>query len=233
LDDLFLRLPRLLEDRMSWALDPDRAFPTTIRLTVRMVDPRLLHKRRPFVTRSKQASVDGKALIQEKDQQNRSLLLKRHVTPLLRQLLAPSETKDINVTRLNIAVTNFQDVVRQTPETLSGQALLSASMQPKRLNPYSRKESQTSSQSVTKKSRLATNHSSQTIESTFSHIGGELNPKASISHVSPQNKVLPLSNSPKAHHVVKNAERHSQQGKLSRPSKMKATRIDHFFYKKK
>jgi hypothetical protein len=198
-----------------------------------MVDPRLLYKRRPFVTRSKQATIDGKALIQEKDQHNRSLLLKRHVTPLLRQLLAPSETNDINVTRLNIAVTNFQDVARQTPETLSGQALLSATMQPKRLNPYSGRESQNSSQPVTKKSRLVTNHNSQAIESAFSHIGGELNPKASISHVSPQNKVLPSSNSPKAHSVVKSAEQRAQQGKLSRPSKMKATRIDHFFYKKK
>ena len=62
-------------------------------MVLRMVDPGLLHKFRPFVLTgtSKQASIDGKALIQEKDQQHRSLLLKRHVTPLMQQFLGSVE----------------------------------------------------------------------------------------------------------------------------------------------
>lgn len=137
LEDLLQRLPLLLNDRTSWAVDPEQAFPTTIRLTVRMVDRCLVsHKRRPFVTQSKQSpmTTTGKTLVQEQDVKQQSVILQRLVTPLLDQLI-PATKKDINLTRLNIAVTNFQDVkTNETKVECSGQSLLPSRIQKHQIN---------------------------------------------------------------------------------------------------
>jgi hypothetical protein len=114
LDDLCVRLSRLLCDRASWSDDPSRSYPTTIRLTTRMMDPRLAMKRRPFVTHSKQTAINGKALMKGsddvlEDETKQAGILKEWVTPLVRQLIHSSI--DINLTRLNLAVTNFPDAV--------------------------------------------------------------------------------------------------------------------------
>ena len=117
LGQLFDRLPRLLKDRTSWSKRPDSAYPLTIRLTARVVDECLRStKRRPFVTRSAQCRFDGQRLLHTKDLKNQSEMIKNAVIPLVRQLLGGSSTKDVDVTRLNIAVTSFQDI----PELFDG-----------------------------------------------------------------------------------------------------------------
>ena len=116
--DLFVRLPLLLRDRASWSCNHSKAYPTTIRLTVRLVDNNLTNnnttanrkkrRRRPFVTNSKQAPINGKRLLEEKDSKVLIQILKQSISPLLNSLLSGSE--DINITRMNIALTNFQDI---------------------------------------------------------------------------------------------------------------------------
>jgi len=110
--DLVWRLPRLLDDRRNNSDSPERAYPTTIRLTAAVVDRRLVHtKKRPFVTRSKQCSfaAGGKALMTETDDTKKSEIVQKAVTPLVNSLVLNDE--DINVVRLNIAITGFQDLV--------------------------------------------------------------------------------------------------------------------------
>lgn len=127
-DDLLQRLPLLLNDRTSWSVNPHVAFPNTIRMTVRFVDMSLLHsnnnnkrRRRPFVTKSKQRPIPlGRSLVEETDPTKQSLIIKRLVQPLLEELLL--SCKDINVTRLNIALTNFQDVLNHHKSVSTGQA---------------------------------------------------------------------------------------------------------------
>jgi hypothetical protein len=220
LEDLFVRLPKLLQDRTSWALDPDRAFPTTIRLTIRMVDPDLLHKRRPYVTKSKQTPLDGKTLVQGTIEQNQSIMLKTQVTPLLKQLL---QAKDINITRMNIALTNFQDVAHPTTEGISGQISLAAAFERKRQNPFSATASQTNSQSSVKRSRLGVYSQCKTDDSPAS--GENQN---CIERTSPKKR---LGDASKTNSLAMSSGKRIHEN-ISRPAKMKATRIDHFFYRK-
>lgn len=106
--DLYKRLPRLFEDRINWSTQKDVAYPKTIRLTVRVVDE---HKKRrghrPFVTKSRQQAFDGRAFL--KSTLDREKQLQEAVSPLLRSLLFSYTT--MNLTRVNIALTNFQDIV--------------------------------------------------------------------------------------------------------------------------
>ena len=222
LDDLFLRLPKLLQDRTSWALDPDRAFPTTIRLTMRMVDPHLMHKRRPYVTRSKQAIINGKALIKEKDLQNQSLLLKNQVTPLLRQLLSTSEAKDINVTRMNIAVTNFQDVTVHSPQNVSRQGSLFSATKKRRVSPN---ETVVGDESL-KKARKHTRDGRQEEKDVSARIGDYLDSHDNSSFgASAHNRG--------AWRSLNTRDLKAVRRKLPvEGAKMKTTRIDHFFNKK-
>jgi len=111
MEDLYKRLPRLLRERATWSDAPGRAYPSTLRLTVRsVVRGEELHatlkrsRRRPFVTRSKQVPFDGQEVLQGKAREDK---LRRLVEPLLRSLVLSSN--DINVTRLSIAVADFQD----------------------------------------------------------------------------------------------------------------------------
>ncbi|KAG7355978.1 impB/mucB/samB family protein [Nitzschia inconspicua] len=112
LDSFFVRLPQLLLDRVTFSPNPKLAFPSTLRLTVRLLDPSLSHKRRPYVTRSKQVRINGKVLMDASaDAMKQASLLKEWVTPLVKSLLIHQrDTAELDVTRINLAVTNFADI---------------------------------------------------------------------------------------------------------------------------
>jgi len=177
-----------------------------------MVDQNLVGgKRRPFVTKSKQSTIsNGKALILEKDSLKQSVLLRQLAEPLLSQLLQDSIKRcDINVTRLNIALTNFQDVLNQHHPTISSfnEPLLS-SMSEKRQS-YSNSNSQ---QPVTKKVRpsiMPTKHGFLGQSATPTHSASAyLSPNAATSSF-------------KSDRIQGNPSSSSKKGK--------ATRIDSFF----
>jgi impB/mucB/samB family C-terminal domain len=109
LEEFYVRLPRLLKDRRGWSKYPKRAYPTIIKLTARVVDPTLRSKRRPFVTRSKQLPFQGQELIEENNPERQATLIRNAVRPLVQSLVLNTADK-INVTRLNIAVSKFQDI---------------------------------------------------------------------------------------------------------------------------
>lgn len=218
LDDLLRRLPLLVNDRTSWAHDAEKAYPTTIRVTIRMVDRSLEgSKRRPFVTKSRQSPMaNGKALIQKKDDpKKQSTLLQRLVTPLLDQLLTNAmKANSINVTRLNIAVANFQDTLSPQQPISSGQTLLSGSL-------HKRGSSiQSQNQTPTKRARV-------TSEPVYSQ--GRYAVAAATRPVTPFNK----SNRRVDPRIRPNEQQRSTSSVIVRQSnKMKATRIDNFFQRK-
>jgi hypothetical protein len=111
IEELFVRLPKLLEERQSASPTPSQAYPTTIRLTARVVDPTLTNaRRRPFRTQSRQCSFDGK-MYMSSDGPTRKNMLQVIIAPLLKALVLENpEAPRINVTRMNIAATNFQDL---------------------------------------------------------------------------------------------------------------------------
>ncbi len=206
LEDLYTRLPLLLQDRISWAADPQTAYPVTIRLTIRNVDPQLsvTKRRRPYVTRSKQSSIDGKLyLLQEKDFQTRVNTIRRHSIPLLRQLLSSS----IDVTRINIALSNFQDVAlaQQTAlKTTTGHSTLAETLERKR--------------------NLAKSSSLPSWEKEYSDVKFEKRAKLAILYNSTTNTLSRPDT---------DAVKSRQQNRLSnKEGKMKSTRIDQFFVKK-
>jgi hypothetical protein len=86
-----------------------------IRLTVRFVDKTLSFRRRPFATRSKQCKISGRVLSEAIEDAEKTMILKQWASPLIRSLIASS---DIDLTRMNLAVTNFADLdVNQSPKT--------------------------------------------------------------------------------------------------------------------
>jgi nucleotidyltransferase/DNA polymerase involved in DNA repair len=120
--DLYQRLPRLLADRTAWSTHPELAYPKTIRLTVRVVDHYSAvtkkngqHRQRTSsssstsTTNSMQQPFNGRGFLKSAPEQ-RAKLLQDAVTPLLHSLLFQTKTV-LDVTRVNIALTNFQDVV--------------------------------------------------------------------------------------------------------------------------
>lgn len=110
MEGLYQRLPRLLQERQEWSHSRSLAYPTKIRLTLRTVDDKFASKkRRPFVTRSKQSSFDGQSFAQIKDSNQRITFLRSAVLPLLHAFELKSD--HIDVTRANIAVTDFQDII--------------------------------------------------------------------------------------------------------------------------
>jgi nucleotidyltransferase/DNA polymerase involved in DNA repair len=120
--DLYQRLPRLFADRTAWSTHPELAYPKTIRLTVRVVDhysavtKKNKHRQRTSssststtTTNSMQQPFNGRDFLKSAPEQ-RAKLLQDAVTPLLHSLLFQTKTV-MDVTRVNIALTNFQDVV--------------------------------------------------------------------------------------------------------------------------
>lgn len=128
MEDLYQRLPLLLRDRASWAKDPKHSCPSTIRLTLRVVDPQsaIANKRRPYKTTSRQCPFDGRRFIVEEDSlEMQSIFIKNHIEPLLLKLLPPS----IDITRINIALKGFQDTAMAQARLLGvGQVSLRTSL---------------------------------------------------------------------------------------------------------
>ncbi|CAJ1957927.1 unnamed protein product [Cylindrotheca closterium] len=235
LDDLLHRLPFLLNDRTSWARDPENAYPTTIRVTVRLVDQSLLHTRdgttiteaqrrrgrRPYVTTSRQSSMtNGKTLILEKgntDQQSR--MLRKWVEPLLEQLLSKAtKTNTINLTRLNIALANFQDTATTTTPN-------NKSCVPSSQAFFGTNESSSSGtkRASTGEWATATPNKNAKIE-TFAQ-----SKNSNANWRTPIPSLLPNELSPPT--LKSNTSSSSIPSKHS-SNKMKATRIDNFFYRK-
>jgi hypothetical protein len=103
MEDLYKRLPILLTERTNWSSNPKLAFPQTLRLTIRSVSPHNNQR----LTHSKQIPIDGNRL----SGKDPSDLLRHWVVPLLDLLLVSVAHKDgaMDVTRINVALTNFQD----------------------------------------------------------------------------------------------------------------------------
>ena len=95
-------------ERINWA------YPNTLRVSIRLVDESLIgvSKRRPFVTKSKQANFDGSSYNQilSIDEKAHSLFSKFET--MIKDLLFVHKN-DLNVTKLNIAAVNFQDVLEK------------------------------------------------------------------------------------------------------------------------
>ena len=112
IEDLYHRLPRLLKNRTEWSSEKQKAFPTSIRLTVRSVEPEGKgdQRRRPTSTKSKQTCIDGKVLLRNQDSvEKQGDFLRQSIVPLLNSLVFAS-SGDIDITRINVALTGFQDV---------------------------------------------------------------------------------------------------------------------------
>jgi hypothetical protein len=133
-DELFDRLPRLLDERRASSKDQwHNAYPTTIRLTIRVVDESLKlskTRRRPFITTSKQSPFQGKTLLSMASTKQRNALLQTAVEPLLNQLLL-DVGKSLDVTRVNLATTNFMDLLHNSggsspPHKCKGQMIVSS-----------------------------------------------------------------------------------------------------------
>lgn len=117
--DLCNRLPRLLSQRRSWSSRPSFAFPKTIRVTVRQFTTFIGRDQktgestgRPFVVHSKQSNIDGKRLMMLNSPFDEADMIRRAASPLLRSLLSCTDkaSSSMNITRINIAMSNFQDV---------------------------------------------------------------------------------------------------------------------------
>jgi len=137
--ELCRRLPPLVQDRVGWSRQPSLAYPTTIRLTVRTMMNKDSERQReparriPFhVTRSKQASIGvqrGKTLLastvrsaktsKEVDLETIAVRTLRDSVNLLAQELIFLRDSRINITRMNLAVTDFQDVAAANLPSLS------------------------------------------------------------------------------------------------------------------
>lgn len=120
MDELYDRFPRLLNDRTKWSSDPNNAYPTTVRLTVRFVldgDPRgLTAGSTRTVLKSQQSRCNGQALLDSRSDAQVSLI-RSMVHPLLKSLVLSLEK--FNISRINVAFTNFCDVCVKTSATSS------------------------------------------------------------------------------------------------------------------
>ena len=114
-NDVCRRLPDLLHGRIAISKNPSLAFPTTLRLTVRLlIDPSVSDskraqqgRRRPFETFSRQTTFPGQKLLVMGDSEKPKFLFKE-MFPMLRTLVLDRPIFD--VTRLNLAVANFHDL---------------------------------------------------------------------------------------------------------------------------
>ena len=116
-NDVCSRLPVLLHERSLVSNNTLLAYPTTLRLTVRLVidpnDPSKTSRqpgrsrRRPFETFSKQIPFPGKSFVKI-DESQKPELLYQNISGMLRALVLDKPCFD--VTRLNLAATNFGDL---------------------------------------------------------------------------------------------------------------------------
>jgi hypothetical protein len=119
-NELFRRLPRLLIDRQLASMKPELAVPTTFRLTVRVVDKApVASKRSPTITRSKQVPFDGKEYMRKGISHEQQFeMLRILVNPLLDCLTF--DQGNIDMTRINLATTNFLDLKNATSRMSKG-----------------------------------------------------------------------------------------------------------------
>ncbi len=130
-EDLYRRLPLLLKDRCDFSDHPELAYPTVIRVTARTSlstgnEPNRRPPPRPCITRSQQSKfAGGRAMCRDGwSPLEAAAVLRQYVTPLLQSLLFQSPT--IHVTRLNICVTNFQDITVPATNNRSRDGTLNA-----------------------------------------------------------------------------------------------------------
>jgi impB/mucB/samB family C-terminal domain len=187
LEQLYVRLPRLLKDRRDWSRNPKKAYPTIIKLTARTVDSTLQsnpnRRGRPFVTRSKQVPFRGQELMEEANPHRQATLIQNAVRPLVQSLVL-NNTDEVNVTRLNIAVTKFQDIA----EAMDGFGTSQAAATTQQLaRCMSQRPAQQLSQTVSKQQPAATlkQPPTRSIQPTELH-----------EHVDKKQKVTKLSLSP-------------------------------------
>ena len=124
-DELCTRLPPLVMDRVAWSKTPEMAYPTTLRLTMREINPLATQRSSRSITRSKQVGVStqwGKilsgssptALSNTEREAKATQMLQQLAIPLLRHLLSQRDNStSLNITRMNLALANFQDAVVQ------------------------------------------------------------------------------------------------------------------------
>lgn len=107
---LYGRLLRLLDQRREISPDPCRSFPKSIRLVIRVLDPKVENsgRSRPFCTKSKQMTFNGKKLLDEGDEVKRESILRTSALTLLETLLEGKS--DVNVTKVNLALVSFADI---------------------------------------------------------------------------------------------------------------------------
>lgn len=123
LEDLCRRLPRLLQDRRQWSksLRPENdslAYPTTISLTLRKVVDSArtrVDSKRPFRTESRQCPLLNGSKLVHTDLSSAQTILRAASRVLLESFLRTMMNDGgINVTRVNLSVTNFRDLERMT-----------------------------------------------------------------------------------------------------------------------
>jgi hypothetical protein len=122
MEDLYRRLILLLHDRKEWSEYPSLAYPMVIRVTARSSFDLVGKGRRDrsFTTRSQQSKFEGGRTICNDGLSTSDAVwvLRQSVTPLLHSLLFTSQA--INVTRLNLCVTNFQDIGNRSSNAMAG-----------------------------------------------------------------------------------------------------------------
>ena len=125
-EQLLLRLPRLLDERKANSHQSHLAYPTTVRVTARVVDPRLLgtdrntkgndglqkRTQRPFVTTCRQRPFSGRSYMDAGTTENerRDMLLNTIRPLVVSMVLRNKDIPRINLTRLNVCATNFRDM---------------------------------------------------------------------------------------------------------------------------
>jgi hypothetical protein len=119
MESLYSRMTRLVQQRVADELNsnakrvekiPFCQYPTVVRVTIRFAPKEidLRNGRRFGVTRSRQESFDSLRLMNESIPEKQVLLLRQAVTPLLIFCVNTyGSGESLNVTRLNIALSNF------------------------------------------------------------------------------------------------------------------------------
>jgi DNA polymerase iota len=108
LDILYTRILRLLDLRRDASPMRMYAYPTSLRLSVRIVDKSMCAGTRPFRIISKQVDFDGKELMCTKEYSDRLEILNRSISKVFHIL---SDLRiELDVTKLNIAALNFADI---------------------------------------------------------------------------------------------------------------------------
>lgn len=119
MNSLYSRMTRLIVDRINSSGIYD--YPKIIRLTIRFVimnhnnnvtnNNNYNKKSSSTVLRSQQIKIDGKYLMNECNNKKQINYLQQWFTPLIHSLVSTTNRnnidKDINITRINIALTNF------------------------------------------------------------------------------------------------------------------------------